>query len=97
MPVYTCKKKKEKYDQLILEMYTRVELPFKVGGGGGACTSHLHPQCTHPPMTACSFWLDIHARRNKSDQLLFLADIHVRRKKSMICIDHTFPGTSLYS
>ena len=33
MPVYTCKKK-EKYDQLILEMYTRVELPFKVGGGG---------------------------------------------------------------
>ena len=41
-------------------------------------------------MTACSFWLDIHARRNKSDQLIFLADIHVRRKKSMISIDHTF-------
>ena len=40
MPVYTCKKK-EKYDQLILEMYTRVELPFKVeGGGGGGAVRH---------------------------------------------------------
>ena len=39
MPVYTCKKK-EKYDQLILEMYTRVELPFKVEGGGGGNVRH---------------------------------------------------------
>ena len=42
MPVYTCKKK-EKYDQLILEMYTRVELPFTVehqrGGGLYAFTA----------------------------------------------------------
>ena len=63
MPVYTCKKK-EKYDQLILEMYTRVELPFKVegGGGGGGCTSHLHPQYTFFSFLC----LYIHVRRKKS-------------------------------
>ena len=38
--LYIHVRRKKRYDQLILEMYTRVELPFKVGGGGGGPVRH---------------------------------------------------------